>query len=160
MTSAQIKYFERWGQMKLYITAGRQIPNSYTGIDITRQKVDFANMDSVCEASECNEMVLDEMLSYVKAKDIFPLLQQVVTRLRKGGKLIIKDVVLTEATKMYQNGLIGLEDINSLLFGTLNLNKSGAYSHMDIQQGLKAMGLEVISIDLKSCYYTLVLKRN
>lgn len=145
--------------MKLYLTVNRPIPNTYIGIDLAQQKIDFGNLDPICERAECTEMVLDGMLSYVLITKIPDLLLQLVTRLRKEGQLIIKDIEINEAIKMYINGQLNIYDLNTVLFGDERLNKRAAYSHFDIQQILTQLGLQITSIELSNITYTLTAQR-
>ena len=146
--------------MKLYITVNKPIPNSYTGIDLATQKIDFNNLDPICERAECTEMILDSVLSHIIINKLPDLLKQLITRLRKGGKIIIIDTEINEVLKKYLNGLLNIYDVNCLLFGNEKMNKRGKYSHSDIQQILTNNNLEIISIALNSTIFTLTAQRN
>ena len=145
--------------MRLYITVNRPIPSGYIGLDLAQQKIDFDNMDSICEPAECTEIIVEELASYVQVDKLGALLQKIISRLRKRGTFIIKDVDVNEATKKYLNGLLNINDLNFLLFSKGNLTKCGAYSVHDIRGVIEALGLEVVSIDLTDCYYNIKAQR-
>ena len=98
--------------MKLYLSVDKPAINGYMSIDLATQSIDFNNMNAICEASECIEMILDEMLHFVDIQQIPGVLQKLISRIRKGGKIIIAGFDINETTKAYINGILSIADLN------------------------------------------------
>jgi ABC-type cobalamin transport system ATPase subunit len=116
-------------------------------------------MDAVCEASECVEMVLDEVLNFIDIQQIPGVLAKLISRMRKGGKMIITGFDINELTKSYINGMLSIADLNLVLFGTGRIKKMSCFSHSDIQNIIVSNGLKINSVDIMGGKFTIVAKR-
>lgn len=145
--------------MKLNLSVGKPPINGYTNIDLATQSIDFNNMNSVCEAAECTELLIDESLQYLPLQQVQPILNKLITRLRKNGKMIVIGFDLNEVIKMYLNGIMSVADFNYAVFGNNNPKKCSCVSHTDIQNLLTIGGLKIISVNLNTGKFTIVAQR-
>jgi hypothetical protein len=145
--------------MKLYLSVDKPAINGYMSIDLATQSIDFNNMNAICEASECIEMILDEMLHFVDIQQIPGVLQKLISRIRKGGKIIIAGFDINETTKAYINGILSIADLNLILFGIGNIKKISCFSHNDIQNIIVSNGLKINSVDIIGGKFTIIAKR-
>jgi hypothetical protein len=151
--------------MKLFLSVDKPPINGYTSIDLATQVIDFNNMDTMCEAAECIEMILDEVLNFIDLQHMPDILQKLISRLRKGGKLIITGFDINEITKSYINGILSIADFNQLLFSsggyayTRQIKKISCFSHNDIQNILVSNGLKIQAIDLVGGKFTIIAQR-
>lgn len=145
--------------MKLYICVNQQPLNGYKNIDLARERVDFQNPDSVCERSACTEIIVDGALSYLNLQSIPSFLQILISRLRKGGKIVINDYDAVSVLQKYANGLLSIADLNFVLFGNNQPTKNACISHKDLHDILTGAGLEIKSVELLDLNFSLIAKR-
>ena len=145
--------------MKLFLSVDKPPINGYTSIDLATQTIDFNNMDTVCEASECFQMILDEVLNFIDLQKIPGVLQKLISRIRKGGKLILTGFDINEITKSYINGILSIADFNLLLFSTGQIKKISTFSHNDIQNIIVSNGLKINSVDIIGGKFTIIAQR-
>ena len=146
--------------MKLYMSINKPAINGYVCIDLATQPIDFNNLDSICEKSECIELVLDELLSYINLQQIPQILSQLVTRLRKNGKIVIINFDIADILKTYHNGLISIADLNFVLFGNDKIKRTSCMSHSDIQPILTNSGLVIDSVEISEGKFILKAHRS
>ena len=145
--------------MKLFLSVDKPPINGYNSIDLATQTIDFNNMNTVCEASECVELILDEVLNFIDLQQIPNILQKLISRLRKGGKVIITGFDINELTKSYLNGILSIADFNLVIFGNCRVKKVCCFSHNDIQNIITSNGLKIQSVDLVGGKFTIIAKR-
>jgi hypothetical protein len=145
--------------MKLFLSVDKPPINGYNSIDLATQAIDFNNMDAVCEAAECIEMVLDEVLNFIDLQQIPGVLTKLISRIRKGGKLILTGFDINELTKSYTNGILSIADFNLVLFGNGRIKKISTFSHNDIQNIVVSNGLKINSVDIIGGKFTIIAKR-
>ncbi len=145
--------------MKLYFCINKQPLNGYVNINLATQRVDFSNLNTLCEAAECTEMILDDVLEYLPLQTIPDILVKLITRLRKKGKIVIHNLDINETIKQYTNGLTSVADLNLMLYGHNQANKCSAFSHVDLHDILVTNGLQIVSIELLSNSFTIIAQR-
>jgi hypothetical protein len=145
--------------MKLFLSVDKLPINGYNSIDLATQAIDFNNMDTVCEAAECAEMILDEVLNFIDLQQIPGVLTKLISRIRKGGRVIITGFDINELAKSYTNGILSIADFNLVLFGSGRIKKMSCFSHNDIQNIVVSNGLKIQSVDLVGGKFTIIAKR-
>jgi ABC-type enterochelin transport system ATPase subunit len=145
--------------MKLFLSVEKPPINGYQSIDLATQAIDFNNMDTICEASECFEMILDEVLNFIDLQHIPGILTKLISRIRKNGRIIITGFDINEITKSYINGILSIADFNLVLFGTGRIKKISTFSHNDIQNIITSNGLKISSVDIIGGKFTIIAKR-
>ena len=145
--------------MKIYFCVNKQPLVGYNNINVAEQKVDFGNLDMVCARAECTEIILDDMLEYIPLQQVPGLLVQLITRIRKNGRLIINSLDLNETIKQYSNGLLSIADFNAMIYGNTNIHKCSAFSHTDLHGILVSNGLQSMSIELLTNSFTIIAQR-
>lgn len=89
-------------------------PLIYDGLDIEPSSI--RNLD-VLDDRECDEIILDECLSYIPHQELGEYITNVSNKIRRGGKLII---LATDSKKLcfdYYTGVIDEETFNAKMFG-------------------------------------------
>lgn len=145
--------------MKFYVGVNQQPLNGYNNIDLAHERLDFQNPDSMCEPSACTEIILDGVLSYINLQAIPQVLHVFISRLRKGGKLIIRDYDLQEVIQKYNNGLLSVADLNLVLFSNTAPSKASAISHVHLHDVITNYGLQIVSIDILDLTFSLIAQR-
>lgn len=146
--------------MKINLHVGKATISGYNNIDLAKDTIDLNNMDNLCEASECIELLLDETLHFIPLQKIPPLLKKLITRLRKNGKIIVVGYDINECIKMYMNGRMSLADLNLVLFNQDVLRKSSCISYTDIVNILNESGIKISSIELNNEKFIVVGQRS
>lgn len=124
--------------------------NGYKNINPLSTDVDFSNFDTICEPSECTEIILDDFLSYIKIVNFGKFLQQIVSRLRHKGILIIVFYDLEELSKLVFKNELNIAAYNEILFGRENdkITKSSIYNIDTINHSLTELGLNVLTMEI------------
>jgi hypothetical protein len=145
--------------MKLYICVNQQPLNGYKNFNLASDRIDFQNPNTICEQSSCTEIILDNVLSYINLQTIPQVLQIIISRLRKGGKLIIRDYDAQEVIQKYNNGLLSIADLNLVLFGNNAPSKTSCISHVHLHDIITNTGLQIVSIELLDLTFSLIAQR-
>jgi hypothetical protein len=145
--------------MKLFLSVDKPPINGYNSIDLATQAIDFNNMDTICEAAECIEMIMDEVLNFIDIQQIPGVVAKLISRMRKGGTMIVTGLDINEIAKSYINGIWSIADLNLVLFGTGRIKKMSCFSHNDIQNIIVSNGLKINSVDIIGGKFTIIAKR-
>ena len=117
--------------MKLNLVFGsRNILSGYKNIDPfidesqqstfdnpIKLKYDFTNLDRLCENGECEEIIVDNILSFFAAKDVDKILSHWISKIKHGGKIIILDIDLNHVATALNNGFLDFNQANKLIYG-------------------------------------------
>lgn len=143
--------------MRLHVSIGQTDINGYVNLDLSKHKVDFNNMDTICEAAECTEIWLDQAIAHIPIQQVPFFIQQFVSRLRKNGRIIIDGFDINCVVKAYINGTMSLADINYALFGiNSNFRKASCISHNDVQNILTESKITISSVELNNSSFTVI----
>lgn len=112
--------------------------------------VDFRTMSvfDIAKDSECEEIVCENILEYVRHEDLSNFLQYITQKLRKNGKIYLSGFDNTEICRQYYNDEISEEQFNSILFGNGNhpwASKNGAHSMTKVIDILTGLGIKILS---------------
>ncbi len=136
--------------MKLSIGVNLIPINGYTTIDPTggegKTAIDFRNLDSVCDTSECTEINAPDILNFIHGSDLMNTLQNWVMKLRHGGKIIIGGSDLFECCKSVVLGQISVSDANLVFYNKRDSAWSthfGMYECNEIVGLLSELGLKI-----------------
>ena len=110
------------------------------------------NLDTICEAAECTEIIVENTLEYFPLQEVEVLINHWVSKLRHGGTLIIVANHLTKICKSYVNKEINMADANILLFG----GRQSSVDPMEVQTMFTTLGLKVLKCTLDN--YRFIVK--
>ena len=144
--------------MRVSITVGEtEFKNGYINIDPISGsdsgdaegaiKADVRNLDDIIINSECIEIVAEDVLDYLVRVEAISTLRHWVTKLRKGGKIIIGGTDAFEVSKQFCQKIIGVDDFNAIIHGEFSQPWDTKLSHMsleDLQQQLESYGIKII----------------
>ena len=112
-------------KMKVSITVGSPFrKNGYLNIDpITKPDgldVDIRNLDDVVDDAECSEFIAEDVLDYLESSEADKVLNHWIGKLRRGGKIVVGGTDVYEASKMFYQQKIDLEEFNKLVHGAFS----------------------------------------
>lgn len=159
--------------MKLRLSVG-QIPYSgFTNIDpapvIEEDKLgqfdvyagDFKNLETI-EDSSCKEIVVEGCLDYIHIDFTVDVIKHWISKLRHGGRIIIRGTNLESVVKLFLNGEITTLDFNHLIYGTGKNtwdNKSGCVNLEEVDEVCRKEGLKILSKQIHSEEFILIAIR-
>jgi hypothetical protein len=112
-------------------------------------------LDVIVDEGEATEIIVDDFLSSFHEKDLYSVLNRLISKLIKGGRLIVyyTDIELL-ATRLAQ-GHVTISDFNDIVFSTCPNLKSflSTDSMLDL---LKILNIKITTKQIKNGY-TLVL---
>ncbi len=137
--------------MKLHLSVNKSSMNGYLNldpapIDPNSQPAftgSFTNLSALVEDSECTEILADDILDYIVAKNIHPSLEYWTKLLRHGGKLIVGGTDLYEVAKAIVNQSLKIREANELIHGT-SIQHISQISMLDLCELIKSLGLNII----------------
>ena len=144
--------------MRVSITVGEtEFRNGYLNIDPISGsdsgdaggaiKADIRNLDEIIMDSECVEIIAEDVLDYLVRNDAIVTLQHWVTKLRKGGKIIVGGTDSFEVSKQFCQKIIGVDEFNTIMHGGFSQPWDTKLSHTsleDLQQQLESYGIKII----------------
>lgn len=112
--------------------------------------IDFRIMDvfDVAKDAECEEIIGENVLEYVKSSDVKKFLTYLSQKLRKNGKIYLSGFDNTEICRQYYNDEISEEQYNSIMFGNGDhpwAAKNGCHSLTKIVDILSSIGIKILS---------------
>ena len=152
--------------MKVHLSINNDPINNYVNITSAggegRVACDFRNMDHICQAACAEEFYAPDMLDYVHGSQIIHVLKYWVSRLRKGGKIIVGGTDLFEFCKGVVSGQLNCVEANKVIFNDLNISpflKQGLFVWSDIELMLTELGLKVIHKRISNRKFTIEAHR-
>lgn len=161
--------------MKLRMSVGKQPLSGYINVDpvpkIEQDKqsqfdvrpLDFRNLENIVSNAECNEILVDECIDYVRQEKLSPFLDYCIGKLRKNGTIYITGTDVYEVSRMFFNGEIGENVLNSLLYGTGEHPwsfKSGCHSLPKIRELLESRGLKITNLSYDGVIFNVSARRS
>lgn len=137
--------------MKINICMDGNPINGYTNVDpLGRDGTlggDYRLLDNWCEDAEAREIRGDDVLNYLHASEVYNVLKHYVSKLRRGGRVVLGGTDFFELAKQYTLGQVTLNDVNKLVHGELTmawLQKRGCYEPNEVAVLLKQLGLRLL----------------
>jgi len=143
--------------MKLHFGIDKQPLNGFINIDPTKQRINFGDLNPICEASEAKTIIINEMLNYVDINNIPQVLQSILTRLRHKGVVTIIFTDVHEVGRTIKTG--GIDIVNALVFGKGQARKQSLFGMKQVIDILKGTGLNILSKEVSDCTVTIKAQR-
>ncbi|MAF25660.1 hypothetical protein CL634_08840 [bacterium] len=111
--------------MKVNISVGSsEFKNGYLNIDPVSKPdgldIDIRKLDTIIEDAECTEFIAEDVLDYLEKLEAENVLEHWISKIRKGGKIIIGGIDAYEVSKMFYQQKITLEEFNTLIHGAFS----------------------------------------
>jgi hypothetical protein len=149
--------------MKLNITIGGQAKNGYFNIDPTakddeaeKTAIPLDQLDKVVDDSECTEIILENILQYIKQQHIGPLFNNIIKKIRHRGKLILIFDDINVILKHFLRGAINLQELNDILYNA----KQSTHTISSIEGVIKGFNLSILSKELNQTKAIIIAQRN
>ena len=97
--------------MKIFISKELPTNDSYAHVS------DLALLDLVVENSEATEIIVDNFLSKFTFGEIGNVVQKIVSKLRKNGKIIFYHAEIDMICYQRSRSMIDIDTLNKILFG-------------------------------------------
>ncbi len=78
----------------------------------------ITNLDEYLDDYECDEIIANELINYIKFADILPYLSLLKSKLKKGGTLVIGGIDLLSLNEDYLYGTLNEQDYNLFMFNS------------------------------------------
>ena len=107
--------------MKIYITIkGTATKSGYVNINpVANQsgfvKADVRNLNDFVSDNECTEILIDNVLSFLEKKQALQAIYHWISKLRHGGKIIIKYIDSLEISRNFVSSTINEEQYDELV---------------------------------------------
>ncbi len=121
------------------------------------------DIDKFADDGECEEIVLEDILSFVPFPNIKLYLQKAASKLAHNGRLIVSGTDVLEVCKEYYFGRIALQHFNELVLGDKShawAFKQSGITLFEVRQYLSEIGLQIIQQKLPYLEYSITAKRN
>ena len=105
----------------------------------------MAKLDNICEAAECTNIIIDDLLKFIPYDQISIVIQHLITRLRHHGKITLIFTSFDSIMKKFSIGKIDEQTCNHLLF------EGGArscFSYQYIENMLKELKVNILIINI------------
>lgn len=115
--------------------------------DPHRVQCDPTDVDRVCVAGECEELLALGVLDYVPLADAGRVLDHWVSRLAHGGEIALSAVDLLEVSRAVCNRVLSVGDANLLLHGGQRKQwefRKSSYTLGQLAGLLEARGMELV----------------
>jgi len=97
--------------MKLFL--GKQAPDdSYNAVGFRK------SLENVCDDNECTEILAPQILDFIPKEKHGEFIHHLVSKLRRGGKLIIGGTDIISVALSTFNKQINTSDANQIIYGT------------------------------------------
>ena len=109
--------------MKVNISVGAsEFKNGYLNIDpISKPEgldIDIRKLDTIIGDAECTEFIAEDVLDYLEKSEAESVLEHWISKIRKGGKIVVGGIDAYEVSKMFYQQKITLEEFNTLIHGS------------------------------------------
>lgn len=141
--------------MKLQISIGQPPLAGFTNIDAAKHQIDLGKLDNICEAAECTEIIINDVLKFMPYDNIPAVINHMASRLRHKGQIVFIFTDINSIIREYNRGAIDEKTLNELLYS----GGRSAPSYDYILRIIKAVKLEVAQVDISKEQVTIVAKR-
>ena len=73
--------------MKLNLSIAQPELAGYVNVDVTKHSIDLANLDNICESSECTDVIVNDLLKFVSYEQLPLVVKHLTDKLRHHGKI-------------------------------------------------------------------------
>ena len=149
------EYLHGWANVSLLI------PPNYNQFPDVRLS-DYANLDAVCTANECQELRALNILDYYHMADYDRLVSHWTSKLRHGATITLGGLDIIEVNTALYNNSISPDEYNTLVFGSSNQNWELKKSLLSIHQVgnlLLGKGLQLVSKEFANLRYIITARR-
>lgn len=112
-------------------------------------------LDVIVDEGEATEIIVDDFLSSFYEKDLYSVLNRLISKLTKGGRLIVYYTDIELLASRLAQGYIAVSDFNDIAFSTCP-NLKSFLSTDSILDLLKILNVKITTKQIKNGY-TLVL---
>jgi hypothetical protein len=119
-------------------------------------------LNDYIDDGEADELILDHVLEYCPAENIYNYLTLAAKKLAKGGTLTIMGTDLVILSEAFIRGEVNIVDFNKVLFGTKQHPwdfKLSAICLSDVNDILKSFGLKLLERKLSGHEFTIKVER-
>lgn len=130
--------------------------------DLEKTKADITFLDPFCEAGQCTELYAGDCLEFFHARFADQILNNWLSKLSIDGTITISGTDIYETMTFLLNRTIGMEQLNTLLYGDrvkLWEQKKSVYSCHQICSTLEPKGIKIIKKVIDNYKYSIVGKR-
>jgi hypothetical protein len=92
-------------------------PDPIISSDIETHISSIRNLDNILDERECDTVILDECLCYIPHQEIGDYIHYVISKIKRGGELVILDQDTMSLSYDYYCGLVDEQIFNEKLFG-------------------------------------------
>jgi DNA-binding Xre family transcriptional regulator len=142
--------------MKLHIHLNQQELSGFKNINVATENIDLGNLDSICGAAECTEIVIKDILRFMGYEQVSLVINHLASRLRHGGKMTLIFPDINSILRTYNNGEISEKDLNSILF---NNGVRSCFSYGYIKKILDALNLNILKINISTQQVIIISER-
>lgn len=137
--------------MKLNITHNNTVINNYININLSKDTLDLSNVID----NSCEEILVTDVLDYIKFDTVNNTIVQIVKKLRNNGTLTITGNDIRSLCRLSLSDSISIEEFNTIIFEVKSLN-----SFINIRNVLHSCGLRIESEIIKGHKYEVVATRS
>jgi hypothetical protein len=146
---------------KVRISVGLNQLNGYVNIDPLHGK-NPENFDEDVLPSECNEIILENILEYIPQEQLPSMMEYWVSKMRHKGKISVKFTNLAAICRKYLYNRLTAAQINELLYGSGQHVwdvRRGNYEAQYIEEILLHMGLVITGKEISGTDVLLTAER-
>jgi hypothetical protein len=141
--------------MKLHICVGQPSLAGFVNIDAAKHPVDLGKLDNICEAAECTEIIINDILKFMPYEKLPEVIHHISTKLRHKGKATLIFTDVNSVIREYNRGNVSEKTLNELLYN--GARSCFSYEHM--LNIIKAVRLTVKEISVSMEQVVLVIER-
>jgi hypothetical protein len=137
------------------------IPDKYEDVfDVIH--ADFRNLDKVIYDSECDEIIIEDIVDFIPEPNLYDHIECWTKKLRHNGQITITGTDLEETIKCYTSGRMGISDINLEIYGACNSTwsfKGGLTTLGYVTKVLKGHNLKIRYKNLNDNKFMVIARR-
>jgi len=142
--------------MKLHVSVAQPPLAGFVNIDAAKQPVDLGNVEDFCEASECTQIIINDVLKFMPYDKLPFVVQHLATRLRHRGQITFIFTDVNSIIREFNCGSIDEKMLNQLLFQN---GSNSCFSFSYIERILKAVRLNVKEISISKEQVRMIAER-
>jgi hypothetical protein len=141
--------------MKLQISVGQPPLAGFLNIDATTAQVDLGNLEGICEAAECTEILINDVLKFMPYEKLPEVIHHISSRMRHGAKLTLIFTDVNSVIREYNRGAVDEKLLNQLVFN----GARSAFSYDYMVRIIQAVRLELLEVNISKEQVIITAKR-
>lgn len=129
----------------------QDIPKDYTVLKINDNNID--DMQEIVDHS-CEQIICDEVFENVEYEKFTNLINYIFSKIRLNGNIVFVGIDLPSLLENYQ-----INNIDDKTFNEIVYSKKSIISAKSISDFGRAIGLNIVSLDIRGINYQLILSR-